>query len=239
MTLAQAIPFEGTSPPRATRPATDVRRLGRIGYDEAWALQRELVAARQAGAAPDTLVLLEHPPVITLGRAGEAARLLGSRAELARRGVGFVETDRGGDITFHGPGQIVGYAIVDLAMRGRDLHRYLRDLESVLILALAEFGIRAGRVEGLTGVWVGDAKVAAIGIRVSRWVTHHGFALNVDTDLSYFDLIVPCGIADKRVTSMEALLGRAVDRSGVEVALGRAFTAIFGGAAEPGSGDLR
>lgn len=239
MTVAQAIPREGTSPPRAARSATDVRGLGRVGYAEAWALQRELVAARQAGAGPDTLLLLEHPPVITLGRAGEAAHLLGSPAELARRGVGFIETDRGGDITFHGPGQVVGYAIVDLAARGRDLHRFLRDLEKVLILALAEFGIRAGRVEGLTGVWVGDAKVAAIGIRVSRWVTHHGFALNVDTDLSYFDLIVPCGIADKRVTSMEALLGRAVDRAEVEAALGRRFEAVFGGAADPGFGELR
>jgi lipoyl(octanoyl) transferase len=204
-----------------------VRRLGRVGYDRAWALQRELVAARFAGYAPDTLLLLEHPPVITLGRSGQAAHLLGSEEELARRGIEFVATDRGGDITFHGPGQIVGYSIVDLAARGRDLHRYLRDLEEVLIHALAEFGIVAGRVQGLTGVWVGDAKVAAIGIRVSRWVTHHGFALNVDTDLTYFDLIVPCGIPDRRVTSMEALLGRAVDRNEVEDALGRAFEAVF------------
>ena len=227
MTLSQAATAQEFPSPRAARPAAAVRRLGRVGYDAAWALQRELVAARQAGAAPDTLLLLEHPPVITLGRAGEAAHLLGSPADLARRGVAFVESDRGGDITFHGPGQIVGYAIVDLGSRGRDLHRYLRDLEAVLIRALAEFGIRAARVDGLTGVWVGDAKVAAIGIRVSRWVTHHGFALNVDTDLSYFDLIVPCGIADKRVTSMEALLGRAVDRAEVEDALARAFEAVF------------
>lgn len=233
MTLAQAAPpIERTSPPRAARHGVAVRRLGRVGYEAAWELQRDLVAARQTGGAPDTLLLLEHPPVITLGRSGESAHLLGSEAELERRGVAFVETDRGGDITFHGPGQIVGYAIVDLAARGRDLHRYLRDLEAVLIRALAEFGIVAGRVDGLTGVWVGDAKVAAIGIRVSRWVTHHGFALNVDTDLSYFDLIVPCGIADRRVTSMEALLGHAVVRGGVESALGRAFEKVFGPAAE-------
>jgi lipoyl(octanoyl) transferase len=216
-----------------------VRRLGHLGYAAAWELQRELVAARQAGATPDTLLLLEHPPVITLGRSGASEHLLGSDAELERRGVAFVETDRGGDITFHGPGQIVGYAIVDLAARGRDLHRYLRDLEAVLILALAEFGIRGGRIDGLTGVWVGDAKVAAIGIRVSRWVTHHGFALNVDTDLSYFDLIVPCGIADRRVTSMGALLGRTVDRDGVEEALGRAFRSVFGGAGDRIAGDIR
>ena len=221
--------MEGIPHLRAARPEVDVRRLGRIGYDRAWELQREVVMARQAGAAPDTLLLLEHPPVITLGRSGDAAHLLGSEEELERRGVEFVATDRGGDITFHGPGQIVGYAIVDLAARGRDLHRYLRDLESVLILALEEFGLRAGRVEGLTGVWVGDAKVAAIGIRVSRWVTHHGFALNVDPDLSYFDLIVPCGIADRRVTSMAALLGHAVDRDRAEHALARAFTEVFGG----------
>jgi lipoate-protein ligase B len=233
MTPVQAAPsIDRSSPPRAPRPGVAVRRLGRVAYDRAWALQRELVAARQAGAARDTLLLLEHPPVITLGRSGESAHLLGTKAELERRGVSFVETDRGGDITFHGPGQIVGYAIVDLAGRGRDLHRYLRDLEAVLIRALAEFGIGAGRIEGLTGVWVGDAKVAAIGIRVSRWVTHHGFALNVDTDLSYFDLIVPCGVADRRVTSMEALLGGSVDRGDVEDALGRAFEEVFGGAAE-------
>lgn len=228
MTLAPAPSIERPSPPPAPRSAIAVRRLGRVEYDHAWAIQRELVASRQAGHAPDTLLLLEHPPVITLGRSGETAHLLGSDAELERRGVALVETDRGGDITFHGPGQIVGYAIVDLAPRGRDLHRYLRDLESVLIRALAEFGIVAGRVEGLTGVWVGDAKVAAIGIRVARWVTHHGFALNVDTDLSYFDLIVPCGIADRRVTSMKALLGDAIDREDVENALARAFESVFG-----------
>ena len=232
MTLAQVAPsIERTQPPPA-RPGVAVRRLGQVGYGAAWDLQRELVAARQAGDVPDTLLLLEHPPVITLGRSGESGHLLGSEAELERRGIAFVETDRGGDITFHGPGQIVGYAIVDLAARGRDLHRYLRDLEAVLIRALAEFAIVAGRVDGLTGVWVGDAKVAAIGIRVSRWITHHGFALNVDTDLSYFDLIVPCGIADRPVTSMEALLGHPVERGGVESALVRAFEAVFGHAPE-------
>jgi lipoyl(octanoyl) transferase len=216
-----------TAAPARPGPAASVRRLGRIEYDEARALQRGLVDARAAGEIPDTLLLLEHPPVITLGRSGGADHLLGTRAELAGRGVALVESDRGGDITFHGPGQIVGYAIVDLAPRGRDLHRYLRDLESVLIRALAEFDIRAGRTAGLTGVWAGNAKVAAIGIRVSRWIAHHGFALNVDTDLSYFDLIVPCGIADRRVTSMEELLGRPVDRAEVEDALERAFGELF------------
>jgi lipoate-protein ligase B len=224
--IVVAPPEPALAPFVSTAPA--IRRLGRVGYREAWSLQRRLTAARSAGEIPDTLLLLEHPPVITLGRAGSTDHLLGSEAELEGCGVELVASDRGGDITFHGPGQIVGYAIVDLGARGRDLHRYLRDLESVLIRALEEFGIHAGRADGLTGVWVGDAKVAAIGIRVSRWIAHHGFALNVATDLSYFDLIVPCGIADRRVTSMEALLGGPVDRDSVEEALGGAFRVVFG-----------
>ncbi|MGH7588576.1 MAG: lipoyl(octanoyl) transferase LipB [Gemmatimonadota bacterium] len=214
------------------RAGVAVERRGEVPYREAWMLQRDLVARRRAAEIPDTLLLLSHPPVVTLGKGGTIDHLLGSPAALAGRGVEFVETDRGGDITFHGPGQIVGYAIVDLTPRGRDLHRFLRDLEEVLIRALAGFGIFAGRTAGLTGVWVGDAKVAAMGIRVSRWITHHGFALNVDTDLSYFDLIVPCGIADRRVTSMAELLGGPVERELVEGALGRAFEDVF----VPGAG---
>jgi lipoyl(octanoyl) transferase len=212
--------------------AVDVRRLGHVAYGDAWDLQREMVLRRAADEIPDTLLLLTHPPVITLGRGGHLDHLVASSEQLAARGVEFVETDRGGDITFHGPGQIVGYAIVDLGPRGRDLHRYLRDVEEMLIRALAEFGIAAGRAPGLTGVWVGDAKVGAIGIRVTRWIAHHGFALNVDTDLSFFDLIVPCGIPDRRVTSMSALLGRPVERAAVEDALDRAFAAVFGAEAE-------
>ncbi len=210
------------------QPAAQVRRLGRVGYRQAWALQRQLLAARRQRQISDTLVLLSHPPVITMGRGGRPEHLVGSLHELSARGVEFVETDRGGDVTFHGPGQVVGYAIVDLTQRKRDLHRYLRDLEEVIVRAVAEFGIDAGRVPGLTGVWVGDAKLAAIGVRVSRWITHHGFALNVDTDLSYFDLIVPCGITDKRVTSMEKLLQRDIDRDAVEDALVRSFSRVFG-----------
>ena len=209
--------------------AAQVRRSGRVGYRQAWALQRQLLAARRQRRIPDTLVLLSHPPVITMGRGGRPEHLVGSLRELSARGVEFVETDRGGDVTFHGPGQVVGYAIVDLTRRKRDLHRYLRDLEEVIVRAVAEFGIDAGRVPGLTGVWVGDAKLAAIGVRVSRWITHHGFALNVDTDLSTFDLIVPCGITDKRVTSMEKLLRRDIDRDAVEDALARSFSRVFGG----------
>lgn len=212
----------------ALRPAPAVERLGSVPYREAWALQRERVARRAADRVPDTLLLLSHPPVVTLGKGGTIEHLLSSAADLERRGVDFVRTDRGGDITFHGPGQIVGYTIVDLTARGRDLHRFLRDLEEVLIRALAEFGLAAGRSPGLTGVWIGEAKVAAIGIRVSRWITHHGFALNVSTDLSYFDLIVPCGIGDRRVTSMAELLGSPVERERVEDALEQAFVEIFG-----------
>jgi lipoyl(octanoyl) transferase len=205
----------------------DVRRLGTVSYREAWELQQRLVAERAGGVIPDTLLLLVHPPVVTMGRGGHAEHLVASPGALAARGIEFVETDRGGDVTFHGPGQIVGYPIVDLSRRGRDLHRYLRDVEEILIQALAEFGVEAGRAPGLTGVWVGDAKVAAIGIRVSRWVAHHGFALNVDTDLSYFDLIVPCGIRGKRVTSMRQLLDRPLEHAAVEEALERAFLAVF------------
>lgn len=204
------------------------RRLGRVPYREAWDLQRRLVERRRTRAIPDTLVLLSHPPVVTLGRAGTRDHLLGTAGELAARGVEVVETDRGGDVTFHGPGQVVGYPIVDLDGRGRDLHRYLRDLEETLIRALGAFRIDAGREPGLTGVWVAGAKIAAIGIRVSRWISHHGFALNVDTDLTYFDLIVPCGLADRSVTSMQAVLGRTVQRDAVEAALVDAFEEVFG-----------
>lgn len=212
----------------------EVRRLGSIPYERGLALQRERVERLREGRASDTLYLLSHPPVITLGRGGHWDNLLASEAELAARGIDFFQTDRGGDITFHGPGQIVGYAIVDLTRRGRDLHRYMRDLEDVIISALAEFDVEAGRVPGLTGVWVEGAKIAAMGIRVSRWVTHHGFALNVDTDLAFFDCIVPCGIEGRAVTSMAAVLGAPVSTSDVEDALERAFVTRFGDRAREG-----
>lgn len=215
-----------TSNPSAERDV-EVRRLGAMPYREAWALQRQAVADRAAGRIGDTLILLSHPPVITIGRGGDRDHLIAGPRELEDQGVEFVETDRGGDITFHGPGQIVGYAVIDLSRRGRDLHRFLRHLEEVIIQALSEFGISAHRAEGLTGVWVGDAKIAAMGIRVSKWITHHGFALNVSTDLSYFDLIVPCGITGRRVTSMEELAGHPIDRSHVRDALERSFRTIF------------
>jgi len=191
----------------------EVRRLDVVPYAEALALQRELVEQRRAGRIGDTLLLVEHPHVLTLGVRGDGGRshILASDEELAARGVSVYETGRGGDITYHGPGQLVGYPIIDLKPDRCDVHRYVRDLEDVLIRTAAAYGIEAGRVEGLTGVWVGREKLAAIGVRIARWITSHGFALNVTTDLDYFSLIVPCGIADRGVTSLARLLGRTLD----------------------------
>ena len=206
-----------------------VRRLGRIAYADALALQRALVEERKVGAIDDQLLLVEHPHVLTLGVRGDGGRshILASPDLLASRGVDVYEAGRGGDITYHGPGQIVGYPIVDLKPDRQDVHRYVRDIEEVLIRTAADYGIDAGRVEGLTGVWVGREKLAAIGVRIARWVTSHGFALNVTTDLDYFGLIVPCGIADRGVTSLERLLGRVVPMRDVEDAVVTAFEDVF------------
>jgi lipoyl(octanoyl) transferase len=191
--------------------------LGLVEYGAACKLQRRLVAARKAGAAPDVLLLCEHPHVITLGRNGKLGNLRASDQVLRQTGVSFFEADRGGDITYHGPGQLVGYPILNLAEIRRDVAWYMRSLEEAMIRATAEFGIASRRVAGRTGVWVdsptgqhGEEKLAAIGVHLSRWVTSHGFAYNVSTDLRYFDLIVPCGIEDKRATSLEKILGRSV-----------------------------
>jgi lipoyl(octanoyl) transferase len=211
----------------------DVKRLGLIGYERALDLQRELVDRRKRGEIPDQLLLLEHPDVITLGvkTRNDRTHVLESDASLAEKGIALFETGRGGDVTYHGPGQLVGYPILDLNPHRRDVHRYVRDLEETLIEAVATFGIAAGQVPGLTGIWVdtpdGQSKLAAIGVRISRWVTSHGFALNVNTDLSRFGLIVPCGIADKGVTSMERLLGRRLPMDEVAHAVEQAFTAVF------------
>ncbi len=186
----------------------EVRNLGRTGYAEAFALQRELVDRRKRSGIPDQLLILEHPHVITMGRNGRRENMLASEELLARAGVEFHITDRGGDVTYHGPGQIVGYPILDLREWKRDVVAYVRGIEQAIIDALAQFGIYAGRIPGLTGVWVEEAKIAAIGVHISRWVTSHGFALNVDTDLSYFQYIVPCGLS-KPVTSMRQLGSRA------------------------------
>lgn len=190
---------------------------GRLGYIEACALQNRLVAARKTNLIPDVLLLCEHPHVITLGRNGKKEHLLGSETLLQRMGVEFFPTNRGGDITYHGPGQLVGYPILQLGEIRRDVVWYVRQLEEAMIRASAEFGINAGRESGKTGVWVPAEgpvreKLAAIGVRISRWVTSHGFAYNLSTDLRYFDLIVPCGIGGMRPTSLERLLGRVVPR---------------------------
>ncbi len=210
-----------------------VRRLGRVDYQAGLDLQAGLVEDRRAGRIGDTLLLLEHPPVITLGvktRLGPK-HIIASDEELARQGVTVHETGRGGDVTYHGPGQLVGYPIFDLKPDRCDVHKYVRDLEEVLILALREFGIDGVRVKGLSGVWVGpegkERKIAAIGVRISRWVTSHGFALNVATDLRHFQLIVPCGISDRGVTSMEAELGQLVPMAEVEDAITRAVAIAF------------
>jgi lipoyl(octanoyl) transferase len=198
------------------------RQLGRIGYGEAVELQQSLVQRRKEGAITDQLLLLEHPHVITLGRNGHMENLLASSEVLERAGVSFYPTDRGGDVTYHGPGQLVGYPIMDLREWRRDVGAYVRGVEQVLIDTLAEYGIEAGRIPKLTGVWVGERKVAAIGVHISRWVTSHGFALNVSTDLSYFQYIVPCGLS-KPVTSM-AQLGAPATLDEVS----RKLTANFG-----------
>lgn len=194
-----------------------VEWLGRMEYRAAWELQRERAARRLAGEIPDTLLLLEHPPTITLGRGAHAEHLIAEPEELARLGVAVVESDRGGDVTYHGPGQLVGYPILNLnePPHQPDLHLYLRKLEACLIAALADFGVAAGRFSGYTGVWTGldtpaPTKIAAIGIKASRWITLHGFALNIDPDLSRFDLIVPCGIHDYGVASLRRLLEREI-----------------------------
>jgi lipoyl(octanoyl) transferase len=207
----------------------DVRRLGLISYADALELQADLVARRRAGEIPDTLLLLEHPHVITLGSGAHEENVLVSPQERAARGIELFETGRGGDVTYHGPGQLVGYPILDLKPDRQDLHRYLRDLEEMLIGVLGEFGLEGSRKEGLTGAWVGDRKVAAIGVRVSSgWITSHGFALNVSTDLSFFGAIVPCGIRDHGVGSISGETGRAVAMAEAEAAVVRQMGRIFG-----------
>jgi lipoyl(octanoyl) transferase len=207
-----------------------VRRLGVVPYAEGLVLQQELVAARKADRIPDQLLLLEHPPVITLGAKvrDDRSHVLASEQALDEVGVELFEAGRGGDVTYHGPGQLVGYPIIDLRPDRCDIHRYVRDLEEVMIAAAAAFGVRADRVRGLTGAWVGQDKLAAIGVRISRWITSHGFAFNVATDLSHFSLIVPCGIQDRGVTSLGRLLGQPPPMSSVEDAVIQAFTATFG-----------
>ncbi len=203
-----------------------VQRLGRIGFREGWRRQLEWVEAVKRGDASDGLLFAEHPATITLGRNADRSNILASRELLERRGIAVEETDRGGDVTFHGLGQVVGYPILDLKFWRRDVGAYLRSLEEVTIGALGEFGIEAKRLSGCTGVWIGGAKIAAIGVHLSRWVTSHGFALNVSTNLDDFGLIVPCGIP-KPVTSMQQALGSAPPTERVVDALIRHFGSVF------------
>ena len=222
----------------ALRPL-EIRRLGLVPYDEALELQRDLVERRRAGEIPDLLLLLQHPHVITVGvkRDEGHAHILAAPGELAARGVAVFEAGRGGDVTYHGPGQIVGYPILDLRPDRCDVHRYVRDLEEVMIRVCADHAVAAVRAPGLTGAWVstprGLEKIGAIGVRVSRWITSHGFAFNVTADLDYFRLIVPCGIGDKGVTSLAGVTGRAMAVPQVEDAFARHFCAVFDRAPTP------
>jgi lipoyl(octanoyl) transferase len=200
-----------------------------VPYAEALETQRALVEERRAGRVPDLLLLLQHPPVITLGVRSDAARanIVAGADRLAGLGIDVCETGRGGDVTYHGPGQIVGYPILDLRPDRCDVHKYVRDLEEVMIRVCGDYGVHAERVRGLTGTWIGADKIGAIGIRISRWITSHGFAFNVNTDIEHFRLIVPCGIADRGVTSLERAVGRSIAIGEVEDAIARRFVEVF------------
>lgn len=213
------------------------RWLGRVPYTEGLRLQEELVAARRREETPDTLLLLEHPPVITLGRGADPANVRISKKTREAQGIELWETGRGGDVTFHGPGQLVGYPVIALVTGRRDAHRYLRDLEAALILTVAEFGVLATRLAGLTGIWAEGRKLGAIGVRISTgWITSHGFALNVNTDLGAFGAIIPCGIADRGVTSLAELTGRSFSLSDVASRAALRTAQVLGFAAEPREG---
>jgi lipoate-protein ligase B len=200
---------------------------GRMGYREAYQLQKRLAAEVIQGERGDTLVLTEHPPLLTIGSAGERGNILASPQALAQAGIEVYSADRGGDVTYHGPGQLVGYPVLHLDRHGKDVKDYLRRLEEVLIRTLAGFGLAGYRAPGYTGVWVADAKIAAIGIGVKKWVTFHGFALNVDPDLSHFNLIYPCGIRNKRVTSLAEILPQAPDCREVAAQVAGHFAQVF------------
>ncbi|MFQ5843486.1 MAG: lipoyl(octanoyl) transferase LipB [Planctomycetota bacterium] len=217
-------PAEG----RGTETGPVVDR-GRLGYRAGLRLQQDLAARRGRGEIGDTLLLCGHPPVLTLGTHADPGHILASPAELAARGIEVHRCDRGGQVTWHGPGQVVGYVIADLRPRRRDVHRFCRDLEEIMIRTLADHGLEGTREQGRTGVWIGGRKVGALGVRVRRWITTHGFALNVDCDLGAYERIIPCGIFDRGVTSMRAARGRPVARGTVCAALARHFLEIFGG----------
>ena len=205
-----------------------VQRLGLVAYADGLELQRRLVEERKADRITDTLLLLQHPHVLTVGvKKDGREHILASPERLSSLGVEVFETGRGGDVTYHGPGQLVGYPILDLNPDRRDVHVYVRDIEEVMIRVCADYGLQAGRVKGFSGAWIGDEKIGAIGVRISRWVTSHGFAFNVTTDVDFFDLIVPCGIADKGVTSLAKQIGRQPDMHEVEDRFIAHFAAVF------------
>ena len=204
-----------------------VTNIGRTHYADAWQLQQKLWDLRRSKTIGDVLLYTQHEHVYTIGKGGDKDHLLATGNELRENGVDFFQIDRGGDVTYHGPGQVVGYPIIDLNNYVPDLHKYLRSLEEVIIIALKKFGIEGTREEGLTGVWVNGNKIAAIGVKVSRWITMHGFALNVNTDLSKFDRIIPCGIFHKGVTSMQSILGKTLSVEDVQDSLSNAFGTVF------------
>jgi lipoyl(octanoyl) transferase len=228
----QAPDLHGGRDGNGRRPL-DVRRLGRVAYAEGLDLMASLVSERQADRIPDTLLLLEHDPVFTLGRNARRDHVLLSEERLHGLGFQVFESGRGGDVTYHGPGQIVGYPILDLSPDRRDVHRYVRDLEEVMIRTCADYGVTASRTQGLTGCWVGDEKIGAIGVRIARWVTSHGFAFNVSNDLTPFQLIVPCGIRGRGVTSLERLVVRRTSVDEVSARLAAHLAEVFGRAASP------
>lgn len=213
--------------PTADLRSCEARWLGRVTYSDGLRLQEQAVERVRAGDCSEQLLLLEHPHVFTLGRGADPVNILASREQLQSHSIEVHETGRGGDVTYHGPGQMVGYPIINLKPDRCDVHRYVRDVEEVLIKTIADFGVAGERISGLTGVWVGNEKIAAIGVRIARWVTSHGFALNVSTDLSYFQMIVPCGITDKGVTSLSQILGRPVQMQEVARSAARHFGEVF------------
>ncbi len=209
------------------RRICEARWLGLIQYDEGLRIQESAVERLAAGEAAEQLFLLEHPHVFTLGRGADSSHILADQRHLHTNSVEVRETGRGGDVTYHGPGQLVGYPIINLKPDRCDVHRYVRDIEEVLIGTMAEFGVTGARIAGLTGVWVGNEKIGAIGVRIARWITSHGFALNVNTDLEYFKMIVPCGITDKGVTSLSRLLDRKIELSEVARIAASQFAQVF------------
>jgi lipoyl(octanoyl) transferase len=211
-----------------SRRVCEARWLGRVQYDDGLQLQERAVERLRSNEAPEQLLLLEHPHVFTLGRGADSSNILADPRQLENSSVEVHQTGRGGDVTYHGPGQLVGYPIIDLRPDRCDVHRYVRDIEEVLIRTIADFGVTGTRSAGLTGVWVGNEKVGAIGVRIARWITSHGFALNINTDLDYFKMIVPCGITGKGVTSLSRLIGRNMDTREVTQTAALNFGRVFG-----------